>query len=90
MILAGADDKSSAGDCSAELPGFDPAGLDTEDVQPIRSGLYIACDEYGKVIVFDSKGEIKVTYVPGGQGTLITKARSPGPLASPPGTGTIV
>jgi hypothetical protein len=30
-------------------------------------GFHIACDEYGKVIVFDSTGKINVTYVSVGQ-----------------------
>ena len=49
------------------IPGYDPAGLDTEDVQPLKNGLHIAADEYGKVIVFDSDGKIHVTYIPVGQ-----------------------
>ena len=69
----GADDKSSTGDCKAVIPGYDQGGLDTEDVQPLGTydgvELFIACDEYGKVIVFDKAGKILVTYVPKGQTT---------------------
>ena len=42
--------------------------------------LFIACDEYGKVIVFDKAGKILVTYVPKGQTTVITEAKTGSPV----------
>ena len=83
MIAArvGDDDKSTTGDCKTEFkdsnnePTFDPAGLDTEDVQPLRDGLFIASDEYGKVLIIDGEGVIHMTYIPHGAGDLITEVR---------------
>ena len=81
----GADDKSSTGDCKAVIPCYDQGGLDTEDVQPLGTykgmELFIACDEYGKVIVFDKAGKILVTYVPKGQTTVITEAKTGSPVS---------
>ena len=76
----GGDDLSSSGDCAAVLPGFDPAGLDVEDMQPLKNGRFIASDEYGKVVIFDSTGTILVTYVAVGQGSLFTEATTGSPV----------
>jgi hypothetical protein len=71
-MFLGGDDAAVTGDCQNPIPGFDPAGLDSEDVQVLRNGWFIACDEYGKVVVFDSAGVIHVTYVPYGTVSITT------------------
>ena len=76
----GGDDLSSSGDCAAVLPGFDPGGLDVEDMQPLKDGRFIASDEYGKVVIFDSTGTILMTYVAVGQGSLSTEATTGSPV----------
>ena len=76
----GGDDLSSSGDCAAVLPGFDPAGLDVEDMQPLKNNQFIASDEYGKVVIFDSAGTILMTYVAVGQGSLFTEANTGSPV----------
>jgi hypothetical protein len=76
----GGDDLSSSGDCAAVLPGFDPAGLDIEEIQPLKNNQFIASDEYGKVVIFDSTGTILVTYVAVGQGSLFTEANTGSPV----------
>ena len=76
----GGDDLSSSGDCAAVLPGFDPGGLDVEDMQPLKDGRFIASDEYGKVVIFDSTGTILMTYVAVGQGSLFTEATTGSPV----------
>jgi hypothetical protein len=76
----GGDDPARSGDCAAALPGFDPAGLDVEDMQPLKNNQFIASDEYGKVVIFDSNGTILVTYVAVGQGSLFTEANTGSPV----------
>jgi hypothetical protein len=76
----GGDDLSSSGDCAAVLPGFDPAGVDIEDMQPLKNNMFIASDEYGKVVIFNSTGTILVTYVAVGQGSLFTEANTGSPV----------
>jgi hypothetical protein len=76
----GGDDLSSSGDCAAVLPGFDAAGLDVEDMQPLKNNQFIASDEYGKIVIFDSTGTILVTYVAVGQGSLFTEANTGSPV----------
>ena len=77
QMRGGGDDRSSTGDCEAVIPGFDAGGIDPEDIQPLKNGMNIASDEYGKVIVFDAyTGVIRVTYIP--YGTIgITSVRPP-------------
>jgi hypothetical protein len=76
----GGDDPANSGDCLALLPGFDPAGLDLEDVQPLKNNQFIASDEYGKVVIFDKTGTILMTYVAVGQGSLFTEANTGSPV----------
>ena len=56
------------------------AGLDTEDIQPLRNGLFIASDEYGKVIILDGEGKIHMTYIPHGAGGKITEENTGSPV----------
>jgi len=76
----GGDDKAATGDCAASISGVDGGGLDTEDVQPLANGFHIACDEYGKVIVFDSTGKINVTYVSVGQDEFYNTSNTGSPV----------
>jgi hypothetical protein len=49
-------------------------------MQPLKNNQFIASDEYGKVVIFDSTGTILVTYVAVGQGSLFTQANTGSPV----------
>jgi len=78
--LTGGDGLAASGDCAETIPGVDPGGLDVEDIQTLRNGQFIASDEYGKIVVFDSTGTILVTYVPVGHGSQINESNTGSPV----------
>lgn len=48
--------------------GYDPNGLDTEDIQPLPNGQYAMVEEYGpSLVIADKNGYVLMRYVPAGK-----------------------